>query len=167
MTTAESHVAEAPRDMRRPVGDLIELRPIDVTPAASWRERWATARSLFVLLVVDIALLAVKFKRLRKVIHRWPTLGAKHRDPKDLDFDEARTICLSVNRAAVLYPRSAWCLERSSTAVLLLRLSGFPAQLVVGVRRIPFAAHAWAELDGEVVNDLPQITQNYTEIDRC
>ncbi len=36
-----------------------------------------------------------------------------------------------------------------------------PARFVVGVRPMPFLAHAWVEVAGTVVNDWPRVRQFY------
>jgi hypothetical protein len=43
------------------------------------------------------------------------------------------------------------CLVRSLALFLYLCWSGIPAKHVIGVRRVPFAAHAWVEVSGEAV----------------
>jgi hypothetical protein len=40
------------------------------------------------------------------------------------------------------------CLARSLSLYRFLRSVGVPAEHVIGVRRLPFAAHAWVECDG-------------------
>ncbi|HEV3089034.1 MAG TPA: lasso peptide biosynthesis B2 protein [Candidatus Elarobacter sp.] len=45
------------------------------------------------------------------------------------------------------------CLARSLALFRFLRLAGVPAAHVIGVRRIPFEAHAWVEVDGRPVLD--------------
>lgn len=62
--------------------------------------------------------------------------------------------------AGAFYPRRALCLEQSLTLYVMLRKAGAPAALRIGVRPVPFAAHAWVEIDGQAVNE-PQdfITQ--------
>jgi hypothetical protein len=74
--------------------------------------------------------------------------------------------CASVNRARQYYFMRVRCLQVATAAVCYLRLSGYPAQLVVGIRRVPFEAHAWAELDGLVVNDFPAVQHTYAVIGR-
>jgi hypothetical protein len=51
--------------------------------------------------------------------------------------------------------------------MLLMRLRGWPAELVLGVRRMPFAAHAWVEVRGRVVNDDPRVQRQYSVLERC
>ena len=45
------------------------------------------------------------------------------------------------------------CLGRSLALFAYLRAAGHPAEHVIGVRRIPFKAHAWVECAGDVVLD--------------
>lgn len=76
-------------------------------------------------------------------------------------------ICHAVDLAAVLYFRRVLCLQRSAATACLLKKYGFPAQLVIGVQQLPFAAHAWVELDGIVVNDKPYMSDIYSVLARC
>jgi len=47
------------------------------------------------------------------------------------------------------------CLGRSLALYRYLRSAGFAVAHVIGVRRIPFRAHAWVEYEGDVVLDRP------------
>jgi hypothetical protein len=52
------------------------------------------------------------------------------------------------------------CLPRSLALFVFLRRSGFPAQHCIGVRALPFAAHAWVEdASGTVLEDGDAIRQ--------
>ncbi|MFJ9199565.1 lasso peptide biosynthesis B2 protein [Streptomyces flaveolus] len=46
-----------------------------------------------------------------------------------------------------------YCLDRSVAAVLLARLRGSWPDWVSGVNLVPFAAHAWIEVDGRPVGE--------------
>jgi hypothetical protein len=72
----------------------------------------------------------------------------------------------SVDEACVWYVKRAPCLQRSVVATWLLRRHGLPAQMVIGCRQLPFESHAWVELEGRVVNDLPQYQRAFTVLDR-
>jgi hypothetical protein len=76
-------------------------------------------------------------------------------------------ICQALDLAAVLYFRKVLCLQRSAATARLLKKHGLPAQLVIGVQQLPFAAHAWVELDGTVINDRPYISDIYSVLARC
>ncbi len=56
------------------------------------------------------------------------------------------------------------CKERSLTCWSLLRTSGVPARLVVGVDFFPFASHCWCEVDGQVVGDFADRCQKYRPV---
>ena len=64
-------------------------------------------------------------------------------------------ICDAVLLSTCLYYKPVLCLQRSVCAVRLLRKNGIAAKLVVGYRPAPFFSHAWAEVDGRIVNGSP------------
>lgn len=66
----------------------------------------------------------------------------------------------ALNIASWLYPQKIVCLPWAATFTLLARKKRWNCQLVIGVRALPFYAHAWAELDGKIIKDdssIPQI----------
>jgi hypothetical protein len=111
---------------------------------------------------VDVLLRVAGFERFHRVVRSVPTRRAA-----GLDREAAAAVVRGVDAAAGLYFKRAWCLQRSAAAACLLRLHGFPAELVIGVRRMPFLAHAWVEIDGAVVNDDPRVRDVHTPIERC
>ena len=80
-------------------------------------------------------------------------LAGRRRAPAGWEDGGTRLLAQRVATAAAFYPRRALCLEQSLTLFVLLRRAGAPAELKVGARTMPFAAHAWIELDGEPVNE--------------
>ena len=74
--------------------------------------------------------------------------------------------CHAVNVACALYFKEVQCLQRSAALVCLLRDLGIAATLVIGAQRLPFRAHAWAEVNGQVVNDSESSVQLYGILDR-
>ena len=81
--------------------------------------------------------------------------------------DAAGVICAAVDMACIWYWKEALCLQRSAATVCLLRKCGVAAQLVIGTQQMPFKAHAWAEVDGHVVNDKRYVGELYAPLDRC
>jgi hypothetical protein len=79
-------------------------------------------------------------------------------DPQDVVW--------SVEEACVWYVKGSACLQRSLVATWLLRRHGFAAEMVIGCRPLPFESHAWVEIDGRVVNDLPQYQRVFTVLNR-
>jgi len=80
---------------------------------------------------------------------------------------KAAEISRAVDLAAVFYFHKVLCLQRSAATACLLKKYGFAAQLVIGVQQLPFAAHAWVELDGAVLNDKPYMQEMYSVLERC
>lgn len=144
-----------------PENDL-PLRRVDVRPARSLRERSEAVLSFAALLAVDLLGRVGGFALLHGLVRRFPTWGAA-----SCNLDRAERICTAVDRAAAWYIKRSWCLNRSVVATILLRLFGVPGQLVLGVRKLPFMAHAWVELEGRVLNDNPRVQIRYTVLDRC
>ncbi|HSY82833.1 MAG TPA: lasso peptide biosynthesis B2 protein [Gemmatimonadaceae bacterium] len=66
--------------------------------------------------------------------------------------------------AASLYPGRALCLERSLALFYFARRIGIPVTYHHGVQPLPFAAHAWIEYQGRVVNDAVEHVQEYRRL---
>lgn len=113
------------------------------------------------LLVLEYPLRRKDFAAVYERVRRAPIATRIKKTP------EATQICRTVDVAAALYFHKVLCLQKSAAAVCLLKRHGFPGQLVVGVQQRPFAAHAWVELDGTVVNDKPYMPEIYAVLERC
>jgi hypothetical protein len=72
----------------------------------------------------------------------------------------------SLNGACLLYRKKTKCLEWSAALVVLGFEYGFDFTLVIGVQNRPFYAHAWVELDGEIVGDDPRLPDQLAIIHR-
>jgi Transglutaminase-like superfamily len=114
------------------------------------------------LVVIDGVLKLGGFGRMHRLVRGFPV-----RRRTRAKAETAHRICGAVDRAALYYPKRAWCLQRSAAAVCLLRLAGHPAELVIGAHRLPFYAHAWAEIGREVVNDEQAVQTYYGVLERC
>jgi len=77
-----------------------------------------------------------------------------------------RQICFVVDVVCVFYFKRVLCLQRSVATALLLRKYGHAGDLVIGARIMPFRSHAWVEIEGEVVNDKPYMSELYQELAR-
>ena len=69
--------------------------------------------------------------------------------------------------ACVFYPKRALCLQRSAVLVKILRSRGVPAHMVIGAQKLPFKAHAWVEVDGEIVNDRMASREKFLVLEVC
>ena len=76
-------------------------------------------------------------------------------------------ISTAVDLACAWYPKSVLCLQRSAATTCLMRRHGIAASLTIGVRQMPFRAHAWVEVAGVVVNDKTYVPQIYAVLERC
>jgi hypothetical protein len=86
-------------------------------------------------------------------------------EPASQPSDLPDQICHAVDLACIWYWRPVLCLQRSAATCCLLKANGFSARLVIGVRQLPFRAHAWVELNGAIVNDKPYLRTMYAVLD--
>ena len=83
------------------------------------------------------------------------------------DSTVVERVCLAIDMAVIWYPKQVLCLQRSAATACLLKTYGVQAQMIIGVQQMPFRAHAWVEVQGQVVNDKPYVPGTYTVLDRC
>lgn len=88
----------------------------------------------------DFRALCQKLKEIRQ------RPGSK-RQSSSTDVETALSI------ACAFYPKRVLCLERSAVLIQMLRARGVAAKMVIGMQRLPFRAHAWIEIDGDILND--------------
>jgi hypothetical protein len=68
----------------------------------------------------------------------------------------------AVAMAGAFYPGRALCLEQSLALYYLLRRQGVAVRYRQGVQAHPFAAHAWVEYEGVVLNDVRERIRPFT-----
>ncbi|HYR11091.1 MAG TPA: lasso peptide biosynthesis B2 protein [Longimicrobium sp.] len=141
-----------------------EAMPAPAAPAGTLREALLVAAGWCMLAAVDVTLRVAGFHRFYRIVEKWPVLRPTPAARRD---EVARGTCTAVDRARVYYFKRAWCLQRAAASVCLLRLRGVHGEMVIGVRKIPFAAHAWTEVNGEIVNDPAALRTTYAEMSRC
>jgi hypothetical protein len=106
---------------------------------------------LATLLLADLALHAGGLRRAVRSAQRFAG-----RPPIDDSPAAAALVAATVHRVAVaasLYPRRALCLEQSLALHVLLARRGVSNELRIGVRQLPFYAHAWVEHRGRPINE--------------
>lgn len=111
------------------------------------------------LSVFDFILWARSLKSLCFYVKAWPVWKCH-----STDSETTGKVCSAVDRACVWYPKQALCLQRSAVTACLLRSFGIRAQMKIGVRPMPFLAHAWVEVGGAVVNDFPGVRAFYNSL---
>ena len=118
-------------------------------------------RAYFALVQVDLQLACRGFATVHRLVKQ---LTVESR-PANVLSEQA--ICYAVDVACVLYFKEVLCLQRAAATTRLLRRSGVPAEMVIGVQQCPFRAHAWVEVAGRIANDNPYVGEMYRVLDRC
>src|SRR6185437_9253079 len=111
------------------------------------------------LLEFDIFLAGNNFAGLYRKVHAYPI------HPRSWQADDIDKICHAIDVACIWYWKQALCLQRSAATACLLKQYGVPAQMSIGAQQVPFRAHAWVEVDGQVVNDKPYVREIYAALD--
>jgi hypothetical protein len=113
------------------------------------------------LILFDLYLARGNFEALYAKVRNCP-VRKKEPGPRAIE-----RISYAVDLATIWYWKQAQCLQRSAATACLLRQYGVPAELVIGAQQLPFKAHAWVEVGGQVVNDKPYMREMYAVLDRC
>ena len=113
------------------------------------------------LIYFDLYLSGNNFAALHAKVRDYPT------QERSWDLATVVQISSAVDMASIWYFKHALCLQRSAAAICLMRDRGIPAELILGSQLVPFRAHAWVEVEGQVVNDKPYVREIYAVLDRC
>ena len=108
------------------------------------------------LAAFDVLLRTAGFEALIRKVERYPTA-----QPQTTDREICKRVRAVVDRAQMHYPKKAMCLQHSSVVTYLLRRQGVPAEMILAAQEYPPKGHAWAEVEGEVVNDSPTVKTKY------
>jgi hypothetical protein len=73
----------------------------------------------------------------------------------------------ALDLACCFYPRRVLCLQRSAVLTMMLRSRGLPAHMVIGAQKLPFKAHAWVVLDGDVLGDRLATQEKFLIVEIC
>lgn len=131
------------------------------------RSEWLTVRfvlvlkAYFSLIRFDLYLKRKDFTSLYNRVRNYPT------GDRASSSSSVEAICSAVDMACIWYWKEVRCLQRSAATTCLLKQLGVSAQLVLGVQQIPFKAHAWVEVEGNVVNDKAYVREMYSVLERC
>jgi len=167
-TAPETSVSQAPS--LAPVTSTSALtetsRPTQTTASVSDGEdirllKRETFAAFVGLAAFDLLLKFAGFQSLIRKVERWPTA-----EPRTTDREICGHVRAMVDRAQMYYPKKAMCLQHSAVVTCLLRRRGVPAEMVLGAQEFPPKGHAWAEVEGEVVNDKRSVKNNYLVLRR-
>jgi hypothetical protein len=118
-------------------------------------------RAFWQLLRFEYYVLRGNFALLYEEVRDYPCF------PPVSSSESTERICAVIDMACVWYPKHVLCLQRSAATACLLRKYGVRSQMVIGVQKLPFKAHAWVEVEGQIVNDKPYTREMYTILDCC
>ena len=121
-----------------------------------------TAAALLLLFSGEVVRKLGGFQSIHRSVEEWTMSSTKQPGAEAL-----ADACCAVNRACTWHPLRSLCLQRASVLVCLLRSLGFRAEMVIGVHKMPFYGHAWAEVGGEVVNDHANAQKFFHVLSRC
>ena len=121
-----------------------------------------TAAALVLLFCAEAVRKLGGFHSIHQSVEHWGLSSKKQTGEETL-----ANACSAVNRACTWHPKRSLCLQRASVLVCLLRSLGFQAEMVIGVHKMPFYGHAWAEVGGEVVNDHANAQKFFHVLSRC
>ena len=77
--------------------------------------------------------------------------------------DPAHRVGRRVERVGARVPGAHGCYPQALAASVLLKRHGHRPELVIGIRNRPFGAHAWVEVQGQIVTGALQ-ANDYREI---
>lgn len=120
-----------------------------------------TLAGLLLLATADIVLKLTGFSTLHRTVKQWPLANRRANSATIVET------CNIVDRACTWHPRQELCLQRSAVAACLLRSFGVPAEMVIGVHKMPLYGHAWVEVEGKVVNDHKNVQTFFHVLSRC
>jgi hypothetical protein len=125
-------------------------------------------KTLFIILDAYVGLIAHDFFMYRH------DLAALHCQIKNFPLSRTRESAAATELASraldvacAFYPKRALCLQRSAVLVKMLRRRGLPAKMVIGAQKLPFKAHAWVEVEGEIINDRLASREKFLVLEVC
>jgi hypothetical protein len=125
-------------------------------------------RAAVILPLTEIGLRLFGFRRWKKLIEKFSLPAHSTQSlPADARRETALRALRAVRSVELHGPTNPNCLERSMTLWWLLRRDGVDGELHIGARKDggKFEAHAWVELDGQVLNDGVEVHEHYARFD--
>ena len=130
----------------------------------------AAERSVLIcaLWLLPIVAIALRVKGLRFTQDLLVLVFRSRRSNSEPIESQISTTVRMVKTAAKYYQPWANCLKKSLVLWILLRDRGIMSEIRIGVEResTTFAAHAWVEYQGMVLNDSDDVHQRFQAFDR-
>jgi hypothetical protein len=118
-------------------------------------------RAYIELIAHDLFMFRHNFESLHQRIRNFPVrhVGSNTSTRED--------VTLALNVACCFYPKRVLCLQRSAVFVRMLRAKGITASMVIGAQKVPFMAHAWVEVGGDIINDRQASRERFLVLEVC
>lgn len=131
-------------------------------------DRKLILRAAVILPLTEIGLRVFGFQRWKELIEKFslPESPAKSMTA-ELQRETALRSMRAVHSVELHGLTRPNCLERSMTLWWILRREGVDGELHIGARKAgeQFEAHAWVELDRQVLNDGAEVHQHFVRFD--
>ncbi|MFW2440852.1 MAG: lasso peptide biosynthesis B2 protein [Arenicellales bacterium] len=126
-------------------------------------------RLLFIAMVLlpitGLSIYLLGFNRTRRLLNRGLPVQVDRQPSKIDSLEESRTVARMVSVAARFGLYRANCLKQSLVLCRLLQHRGFDTELHIGVNKSDtFSAHAWVELNGNLLIDNMTIRERYVRL---
>jgi hypothetical protein len=123
--------------------------------------RWLVFESWLWLLYIEYIMKFRDSKALRRIVG-----NQRVRPTRPYDLGSREALCHAMDVACVFYLKRVLCLQRAAATTALLRRYGWEAEMVIGAQIVPYEFHAWVEIAGKVVNDMPYMHEIYQVLER-
>jgi hypothetical protein len=113
----------------------------------------SVGKAFVVVAVVRLGLRGLGWPKLFPLLDEMAG-GLRQASSAAASTSSATEVAASVVRASRLFPGRSSCLAEALAGWVLLKREGLPAEVRIGVRRLPggsLAAHAWVESGGRVL----------------
>ncbi len=116
--------------------------------------------------LVRLALVRRSLRRggLGRILHRLRRAKSRLPEFHDSALPELARLARDFERTARLVRSHDQCLSRSIVLTQIALSRGLAADLVIGVRLNPFAAHSWVQAGSHVLNDRMDSVRTYTPV---
>lgn len=134
----------------------------------SANERWLVMQTAVLLPATALLLRRLGFWRCYRAFARSTERPSGNWQSSDDVIRKAERVAAIVAMTNERYsPLYAACLPKSLVLWRALRVRGLPAEFYLGVRTLmgPFEAHAWVEVGGVVLDDVPDVATIYAPFD--
>ncbi len=137
-------------------------RKIKTVKGLSNQERWLLAKALLLLPWVSLSVHSLGYRQTQAWLCRFAVTSSH------LSSQETIIKTTQMVKIAVRYSR-LWtnCLKQSLVLWALLRGQGVASEIRIGVKlhQGQFTAHAWVEYDGIVLNDRPDVSDQFAPLE--